>query len=51
MVIGSKNASSKLIDARIKELDDWRGEVLARVRAANPGLRRNFAMANELRSR
>lgn len=24
---------SQLIDARIKELDDWRGEVLARVRA------------------
>jgi hypothetical protein len=24
---------SKLIDARIKELDDWRGETLARVRA------------------
>jgi hypothetical protein len=28
------NASpSRLIDARIKELDDWRGETLARVRA------------------
>jgi hypothetical protein len=24
---------SRLIDARIKELDDWRGEVLARLRA------------------
>jgi hypothetical protein len=24
---------SRLIDARIKELDDWRGETLARVRA------------------
>ena len=24
---------SKLIDARIKELGDWRGEMLARVRA------------------
>jgi len=35
---GSKDASagdvpSKLIDARIKELGDWRGETLARVRA------------------
>jgi hypothetical protein len=35
---GSKEASgadvpSKLIDARIKELGDWRGETLARVRA------------------
>ena len=34
---GAKEASgeapSKLIDARIKELGDWRGEVLARVRA------------------
>jgi hypothetical protein len=26
------DAPSKLIDARIKELDDWRGETLARVR-------------------
>lgn len=26
-------SASKLIDARIKELDDWRGETLARVRA------------------
>lgn len=26
------NAPSKLIDARIKELGDWRGETLARVR-------------------
>ncbi|MGB6212920.1 DUF1801 domain-containing protein [Pseudomonas mandelii] len=35
--IGSKNAedegASALIDARIKELSDWRGETLARVRA------------------
>ena len=34
---GSKEATggapSKLIDARIKELGDWRGEMLARVRA------------------
>ena len=33
---------SKLIDARIKELDDWRGKTLARVRAlikeADPGV-------------
>jgi hypothetical protein len=31
---GSKEAEtpSRLIDARIKELDDWRGETLARVR-------------------
>jgi hypothetical protein len=26
------NSASKLIDARIKELSDWRGEMLARVR-------------------
>ena len=26
-------SASQLIDARIKELDDWRGEMLARVRA------------------
>ena len=26
-------SSSQLIDARIKELDDWRGETLARIRA------------------
>src|SRR2546430_541013 len=26
------DAPSKLIDARIKELDDWRGEMLARIR-------------------
>lgn len=35
-------AASALIDARIKELGDWRGEVLARVRAiirkAAPGV-------------
>ncbi len=34
--IGSKNAededASALIDARIKELSDWRGETLARIR-------------------
>jgi hypothetical protein len=38
MVSGSKEAKgadspSRLIDARIKELGDWRGETLARVRA------------------
>jgi hypothetical protein len=34
-------SASQLIDARIRELDDWRGETLARVRAlikqADPG--------------
>ncbi|OOG45900.1 DUF1801 domain-containing protein [Rhodanobacter sp. C01] len=30
---GTRDAPSKLIDARIKELGDWRGETLARVRA------------------
>ena len=29
----TKDSPSRLIDARIKELDDWRGETLARVRA------------------
>jgi hypothetical protein len=29
----SGDAPSRLIDARIRELDDWRGETLARVRA------------------
>jgi hypothetical protein len=28
-----KSAPSQLIDARIAELDDWRGELLARLRA------------------
>ncbi len=28
----TKDSPSRLIDARIKELDDWRGEILARVR-------------------
>jgi hypothetical protein len=28
-----KASSSQLIDARIKELNDWRGETLARVRS------------------
>ncbi|MGB6999055.1 MAG: DUF1801 domain-containing protein, partial [Pseudolabrys sp.] len=28
-----KDSPSRLIDARIKELDDWRGETLARVRS------------------
>ena len=28
-----EDAPSRLIDAKIKELDDWRGEMLARVRA------------------
>lgn len=30
---GTSDTPSKLIDARIKELGDWRGETLARVRA------------------
>lgn len=30
--IGASGSASRLIDARIKELDDWRGETLARVR-------------------
>jgi hypothetical protein len=30
---GKSDDASKLIDARIKELGDWRGETLARVRA------------------
>jgi hypothetical protein len=29
---GAKDSPSRLIDARIKELNDWRGETLARVR-------------------
>ena len=29
----SAESPAKLIDARIKELGDWRGETLARVRA------------------
>lgn len=32
-VSGGVASASQLIDARIKELSDWRGEVLARVRA------------------
>ena len=46
---GAKKASpespSGLIDARIKELGDWRGKTLARVRAlikeADPGVAKN----------
>jgi hypothetical protein len=38
----AKGGASKLIDARIKDLNDWRGETLARVRAiikkAAPGV-------------
>lgn len=38
----SNEPPAKLIDARIKELDDWRGKTLARVRAiikgATPGV-------------
>ncbi len=38
----SGESSSRLIDARIKELGDWRGEMLSRVRAlikqADPGV-------------
>jgi hypothetical protein len=30
---GTEASASQLIDARIKELDDWRGEALARVRS------------------
>lgn len=30
---GSKGDPSRLIDARIEELGDWRGEMLARLRA------------------
>jgi hypothetical protein len=30
---GSSNEATRLIDARIKDLGDWRGEMLARVRA------------------
>ena len=30
---GGKDSASQLIDAKIKELNDWRGETLARVRA------------------
>ncbi len=30
---GGKGSASRLIDAKIKELNDWRGEILARVRA------------------
>jgi hypothetical protein len=31
--MSSEDSPSQLIDAQIKELDDWRGETLARVRA------------------
>ena len=31
--MSTKDTPSALIDARIKELDDWRGETLARIRA------------------
>jgi hypothetical protein len=38
----SNQSASKLIDARIKEVADWRGEMLARLRAlikqADPGI-------------
>lgn len=30
---GQAESASRLIDARIKELDDWRGETLSRLRA------------------
>ncbi len=33
MTKNSGDSPSQLIDARIEELDDWRGETLARVRA------------------
>jgi hypothetical protein len=32
-VMSGKDTPSELIDARIRELDDWRGETLARIRA------------------
>jgi hypothetical protein len=39
---GASESPSRLIDARIKELGDWRGETLARIRAlikqADPGV-------------
>ncbi|CAB5512391.1 hypothetical protein LMG26857_01681 [Achromobacter anxifer] len=39
---GPLDSASSLIDARIRELDDWRGQTLARVRAiilqADPGV-------------
>ena len=31
--VGGEDSPSRLIDARIKELGDWRGETLARIRA------------------
>jgi hypothetical protein len=31
--MASEDSPSQLVDAQIKELDDWRGETLARVRA------------------
>ncbi|MEU0542179.1 DUF1801 domain-containing protein [Nocardia sp. NPDC005978] len=33
MVTDDSNSPSRLIDARIEELGDWRGETLARIRA------------------
>lgn len=33
VTMAEQGSASRLIDARIKELDDWRGETLARVRA------------------
>ena len=33
MPAGQEESPSRLIDARIAELADWRGEMLARVRA------------------
>ena len=30
---GAGNGASRLIDGRIRELDDWRGQMLAHVRA------------------
>ena len=31
--MGAQNSASRLIDQRIKELGDWRGEMLSRLRA------------------
>jgi hypothetical protein len=42
---------SQLIDARIKELGDWRGETLARLRALNSSLEGNTRRAIDVRER
>ena len=44
---------SRLIDARIKELDDWRGKTLSRVRAlikqADPEVVEEWLMKNDFK--